>query len=211
MRFPSDRDGVLLPEVAIYQTVLTLISHAASSAKSGINAIAPVVEALCVRDHHSIVVMMPMSVSAQGCPTTPLIAATSRRGPRHFSARGCPGRPPAPPASPHYKVCHTLGSFDLLISRDAFATLPHSGLHADSVPEVATFLQAALSHDKAARALYAPAASLTGPRRVQYAQHAFNTLSMPKTPTRLWPDLTGPSDRSDAMVHGHCVARMGES
>ena len=149
----TQRDARMLPKTVIYDPALTLGLPAATSAASGMNAIAHCVEALYAQEANPIVSLMAEEGIRALAASLPLVASD----PKHLEARsdalygawlagmslGAVGM------ALHHKLCHTLGGT---------WNLPHAQTHAIVLPHAARYNRDAAPEAMAriARALGAP-------------------------------------------------------
>lgn len=130
----TGRDPVVLPRSVVYDPELTTQLPAATSAASGMNAMAHAVEALYAPDVSPVIALMAEESSRCLAASLPEIVADPASLPARTAAlRGswlagaCLG---ATTMSLHHRLCHVLGGmFDL----------PHASTHAVLLPHVAAF------------------------------------------------------------------------
>jgi maleylacetate reductase len=128
------RDPRILPEVVIYDPVLTLDLPVRMSVTSGLNAMAHAVEAVYAQDRNPVSSMMAVEGVRALRDALPSIVTD----PRNLEARSralygawlCGTVLGSVGMALHHKLCHTLGgSFDL----------PHADVHAIMLPHSASF------------------------------------------------------------------------
>ena len=154
------RDARVLPKTVIYDPALTLDLPPATSAASGMNAIAHCVEALYAQDGNPITSLMAQEGIRALAAAMPLIM----QNPRDLDARsdalygawlagvtlGTAG------VALHHKLCHTLGgSFNLPHAETHAIVLPHAARYnRDAAPEAMARVARALGAQDAPGGLY---------------------------------------------------------
>jgi alcohol dehydrogenase class IV len=154
------RDARVLPKAVIYDPALTLGLPPATSAASGMNAIAHCVEALYAQDANPITSLMAEEGIRALAASMPLIV----KDPSDLEARsdalygawlagvalGATG------VALHHKLCHTLGgSFNLPHAETHSIVLPHAARYnRDAAPEAMARVARALGVSDAPRGLY---------------------------------------------------------
>ncbi len=157
----TGRDPRVLPRTVIYDPSLIVALPPATTAASGMNAVAHCVEALYAADGNPVISVMAeeaLRLLARGLPA-------AVRGPRDLDARAdtlcgawlagtCLG---AVSMALHHKLCHSLGgSFNLPHAETHSAVLPHAAAYnAPAAPAAMSRIAAALG---AAAGQSAPAA-----------------------------------------------------
>jgi maleylacetate reductase len=145
------RDARILPEIVIYDPLLTHGLPVAMSVTSGMNAMAHAIEALYARDRNPVSTLMALEGLRAYAESLPVIV----KAPKDAQARTlalygawlCGTVLGTVGMALHHKICHTLGgSFDT----------PHAETHAVMLPHTAAF------NAGAAADLLAPAAELFG-------------------------------------------------
>jgi maleylacetate reductase len=145
------RDARILPEIVIYDPLLTHGLPVAMSVTSGMNAMAHALEALYARDRNPVSTLMALEGLRAYAESLPVIV----KAPKDAQARTlalygawlCGTVLGTVGMALHHKICHTLGgSFDT----------PHAETHAVMLPHTAAF------NAEAAADLLAPAAELFG-------------------------------------------------
>jgi maleylacetate reductase len=145
------RDARILPEIVIYDPLLTHGLPVAMSVTSGMNAMAHAIEALYARDRNPVSTLMALEGLRAYAESLPAIV----KAPKDAQARTlalygawlCGTVLGTVGMALHHKICHTLGgSFDT----------PHAETHAVMLPHTAAF------NAGAAADLLAPAAELFG-------------------------------------------------
>lgn len=168
------RDPRVLPEVVIYDVDLTLDLPAATSAASGLNAIAHAVEALYARDRNPLTSLAAEEGIAALAQALPGIARDGRdreaRSRALYGAWLCGACLGAVGMALHHKLCHTLGgSFGLPHAETHAIVLPHAAAYnAPAAPEAMARVARALgAADGAARGLHDLAGRLGLPRALR--------------------------------------------
>lgn len=143
------RDARILPEIVIYDPILTHRLPVSMSVTSGLNAMAHAVEGLYARDRNPISTLMALEgLRAFSSSLPKIVAAPDDADARNEALYGtwlCGTVLGTVGMALHHKICHTLGgSFDT----------PHAETHAVMLPHTAAF------NAKAAAAELAPAAKL---------------------------------------------------
>jgi maleylacetate reductase len=145
------RDARILPEIVIYDPLLTHGLPVAMSVTSGMNAMAHALEALYAQDRNPVSTLMALEGLRAYAESLPVIV----KAPKDAQARTlalygawlCGTVLGTVGMALHHKICHTLGgSFDT----------PHAETHAVMLPHTAAF------NAEAAADLLAPAAELFG-------------------------------------------------
>jgi maleylacetate reductase len=171
------RDGIkttqrrreIVPDTVIYDVDLTMSLPAATSAMSGLNAMAHAVEALYAPDANPIISLMAEEGIAALCRALPrIVAMPSDRDARADALLGawlcgtCLG---AVSMSLHHKLCHVLGgSFDLPHAETHAIMLPHVvAFNAEGAPEAMRRIARALGTTDAALGLFGLQARLNVP------------------------------------------------
>jgi alcohol dehydrogenase class IV len=166
------RDPRVLPTVTAYDVELTLSLPPATSAASGVNAIAHAVEALYSRDANPIVSLIALDAIATLAAALPrIVADMGDRTARTDALRGaCEAGLSLNAVSMglHHRLCHILGgAFDLPHAETHAVVLPHAmAYNQPAIPDVAARIAAALGAADAASGLFdivralAPARSL---------------------------------------------------
>lgn len=136
------KDPRVLPEVVIYDPLLTLGLPVEMSVTSALNAMAHAAEGLYARDRNPITSMM----AAEGLRAMQAALPVLVRTPEDVEARGdalygawlCGTVLGAVGMALHHKICHTLGgSFDTPHAATHAIMLPHTvGFNAAAVPEL---------------------------------------------------------------------------
>ena len=147
------RSASVLPEVVIYDPLLTLNLPVPMSVASGLNAIAHAVEALYAKDRNPVTSMMAVEGIRALREALPVIVASpddeAARGDALYGSWLCGTVLGTVGMSMHHKLCHTLGgSFDM----------PHAETHAVLIPHATAFNEAAATRE------LEPAAQLFGGR-----------------------------------------------
>jgi len=128
------RDPKILPEVVIYDPLLTLELPVAMSVTSGLNAMAHAVEAVYARDRNPISTLMAI----EGVRALRDALRVIVNEPRNIAARSaalygswlCGTVLGTVGMALHHKLCHTLGgSFDLPPAETHAIVLPHSAAY----------------------------------------------------------------------------------
>ena len=133
-RKKSQRSAKVLPEAVIYDVELTLSLPPATSATSGMNAIAHAVEALYAQERNPITSLMALEALralSEGLPVVvDLPTNRAARSDALYGAWLCSVVLGSVGMALHHKICHVLGgSFDL----------PHAETHCVMLPQVASF------------------------------------------------------------------------
>jgi alcohol dehydrogenase class IV len=175
----TQRSAKILPETVIYDVDLTLGLPAATSATSGLNAIAHAVEALYAQDRNPIVDL----VAEEGVRALVAALPAIIRDPRDKAAREkalygawlcgtCLG---AVGMALHHKLCHTLGgSFDLPHAETHSVILPHAlAFNLPFAPDARERLARAIGSEDPAAGLHLLAHALGAPT-------ALRALGMPE-------------------------------
>ena len=145
------RDDRILPEIVIYDPLLTHGLPVGMSVTSGLNAMAHAVEGLYAQDNNPVSTLMALEGLKAFAASLPVIvrdkANAEARAQALYSAWLCGTVLGAVGMALHHKICHTLGgAFDM----------PHAETHAVMLPHTAAF------NAEAARQALAPAAALFG-------------------------------------------------
>jgi len=152
-------DPKMLPKTVIYDPELTLGLPAATSAASGVNAIAHCVEALYAKEANPIVSLMAEEGIRALAAALPVIV----RNPRDMEARGealygawLAGMSLNAGIALHHKLCHTLGgTWNLPHAETHSVILPHAvRYNRDAAPEAMARIARALGAEDAAGGLY---------------------------------------------------------
>jgi maleylacetate reductase len=152
-------DPKMLPRTVIYDPELTLGLPAATSAASGMNAIAHCVEALYAKEANPIVSLMAEEGIRALAASLPLIV----RNPGDLEARGAAlygawlaGMALNTGIALHHKLCHTLGgTWNLPHAETHSIILPHAvRYNRDAAPEAMTRIARAIGAKDAALGLY---------------------------------------------------------
>jgi maleylacetate reductase len=152
-------DPKMLPKTVIYDPELTLGLPAATSAASGMNAIAHCVEALYAKEANPIVSLM----AAEGIRALAAALPVIVRNPRDMEARGealygawLAGMSLNAGIALHHKLCHTLGgTWNLPHAETHSIILPHAvRYNRDAAPEAMARIARALGAEDAAGGLY---------------------------------------------------------
>jgi alcohol dehydrogenase class IV len=152
-------DPKMLPKTVIYDPELTLGLPAATSAASGMNAIAHCVEALYAKEANPIVSLMAEEGIRALAAALPVIV----RNPRDMEARGealygawLAGMSLNAGIALHHKLCHTLGgTWNLPHAETHSIILPHAvRYNRDAAPEAMVRIARALGTEDAAGGLY---------------------------------------------------------
>jgi maleylacetate reductase len=153
------RDARILPELVVYDPVLTLSLPPALSATSGMNAIAHAVEALYARDRNPIVSLMSEEgIRALASALPAIVRDPADREARERALYGawlCGVALGTVGMALHHKLCHVLGgSFDLPHAETHTVVLPHAvAYNAAAAPEAMAAVERALGHRPAAEGL----------------------------------------------------------
>jgi maleylacetate reductase len=154
------RDPKVLPRTVIYDPALTLGLPVATSAASGMNAIAHAVEALYAPDTNPVICLMAEeSIRALASALPRVVKAPSdleARGDALYGAWLAGTVLGAVAMSLHHKLCHVLGgSFNLPHAETHSIVLPHAARYnAAAAPEAMNRVARALGAEDAARGLY---------------------------------------------------------
>jgi maleylacetate reductase len=145
------RDARILPEIVIYDPLLTHGLPVAMSVTSGMNAMAHALEALYARDRNPVSTLMALEGLRAYAESLPVIVKSPKDAQARtlalYGAWLCGTVLGTVGMALHHKICHTLGgSFDT----------PHAETHAVMLPHTAAF------NAEAAADLLAPAAELFG-------------------------------------------------
>jgi maleylacetate reductase len=145
------RDARILPEVVIYDAMLTTSLPVGMSVMSGLNAMAHAVEALYAQDRNPISTLMAIEGLKAFRTSLPTIIETPEditvRGDALYGAWLCGTVLGAVGMALHHKICHTLGgTFDT----------PHAETHAIMLPYTAAYNAVAVP------GLLAPVAEIFG-------------------------------------------------
>lgn len=145
------KDAKILPEVVIYDAVLTTGLPVGLSVTSGLNAMAHALEALYAQDRNPISTLMAVEGLRAFRSALPALVAVpgdvAVRGDALYGAWLCGTVLGAVGMALHHKICHTLGG--------AFDT-PHAETHAIMLPHAAAFNSVAVP------GLLAPVAEMFG-------------------------------------------------
>lgn len=136
------RDGSILPEVVIYDPLLTLGLPVGMSVTSGLNAMAHSVEALYAKDKNPVTSLMAVEGIRALRDALPVIVKTpedeAARGEALYGSWLCGSVLGTVGMSLHHKLCHTLGgSFDT----------PHAETHAILIPHTTAYNEAVAKAD----------------------------------------------------------------
>lgn len=145
------RTASVLPEVVIYDPLLTLGLPVAMSVTSGLNAMAHSIEGLYAKDRNPVTSLMAVEGIRALRDALPVIAQTPQdqdaRSDALYGAWLCGTVLGTVGMSLHHKLCHTLGgSFNM----------PHAETHSILIPHTAAY------NAQAAKAELQPAANLFG-------------------------------------------------
>jgi len=152
-------DARMLPKTVLYDPELTLGLPAATSAASGMNAIAHCVEALYAKEANPIVSLMAEEGIRALATSLPVIV----RSPRDLEARSealygawLAGMSLNTGIALHHKLCHTLGgTWNLPHAETHAIVLPHAvRYNRDAAPEAMARIARALGVEDAAGGLY---------------------------------------------------------
>lgn len=155
----TGRDPVVLPRTVIYDPELTVDLPRATSAASGINALAHSVEALYAPDLTPVVALMAEESARSLASALPAVVDDPTNiDARSLALRGswlagaCLG---ATTMALHHKLCHVLGGmFELPHAETHTVVLPHvAAFNLRAAPGAADALKRALCTDDPARAL----------------------------------------------------------
>ena len=156
----TQRDSRMLPRTVIYDPELTLALPAATSAASGMNAIAHSVEALYAHDANPVSVMLAeegIRVLAAALPR--VVAAPSDLAARSEALLGawlCGAAFATTSLGLHHKLCHVLGgTFNLPHAETHSIVLPHAiRYNHDAAPDAMRRIARGLGTDDAATGIY---------------------------------------------------------
>jgi maleylacetate reductase len=154
------RDPRVLPRTVIYDAALTLGLPAATSAASGLNAIAHAVEALYAPDTNPVVCLMAEESIRALATALPRVVKDPQgieaRSEALYGAWLAGTVLAAVSMSLHHKLCHVLGgSFNLPHAETHAIVLPHAARYnAAAAPEAMARVARALGTDDAARGLH---------------------------------------------------------
>jgi alcohol dehydrogenase class IV len=156
----TQRDARVLPKTVIYDPELTLGLPAATSAASGMNAIAHCVEATYAADANPVISLMAEEGIRALAAALPVLA----REPRNLEARGdalygawlAGAALGAVGMALHHKLCHTLGgTWNLPHAETHAIVLPHAARYnRDAAPEAMARIARALGARDAPTGLY---------------------------------------------------------
>ena len=155
----TGRDAKVLPRVVIYDPELTLELSPATSAASGMNAMAHCAEALYAHDGNPIVSLMAEEGMRALASALPEIISD----PRNLKARsaalygawlaGCTISTTS--VALHHKLCHVLGGFGLPHAETHAVVLPHAlGYNRDAAPGAMRRIARALGAQDAPAAVW---------------------------------------------------------
>jgi maleylacetate reductase len=156
----TGRDARVLPKTVIYDPELTLGLPPATSAASGMNAIAHCVEALYAHDGNPIVSLMAEEGIRALVAALPVLVRDTRnleaRSEALYGAWLAGAVLGQASVGLHHKLCHTLGgSFNLPHAETHSILLPHSARYnRDAAPEAMARAARALGASDAPGALY---------------------------------------------------------
>ena len=167
----TGRDPKVLPRTVIYDPQLTLGLPPATSAASGMNAMAHCVEALYAHDGNPIVSLMAEEGIRALASALPKIASN----PKDLTARtdalygawlaGCTISTTS--VALHHKLCHVLGGFGLPHAETHAILLPHAvRYNHDATPEAMARIRKAIGLGDAATSIYDLEAKLGIPMRL---------------------------------------------
>ena len=154
------RDARVLPKTVIYDPELTLGLPPATSAASGMNAIAHCVEALYAQDGNPITSLMAEEGIRALAASLPLVVKNpsdlEARSDALYGAWLAGAALGATGVALHHKLCHTLGgSFNLPHAETHSIVLPHAARYnRDAAPEAMARVARALGASDAPTALY---------------------------------------------------------
>ncbi len=163
------RDPKVLPRTVIYDPELTVALPRATSATSGMNAIAHAVEALYAANANPITSIMAEQSIAALSQSLPRIVADPQnigaRGDALYGAWLAGVALGAVGMALHHKLCHTLGgAFNLSHAEVHTVILPHAAAYnAAAVPEAMARIAAALGTSDAPQGLFDLARRLGAP------------------------------------------------
>ncbi|OLL28567.1 maleylacetate reductase [Burkholderia sp. SRS-W-2-2016] len=166
------RDRKILPEVVIYDPLLTLGLPVAISVTSGLNAIAHAVEGVYARDRNPVTSLMAVEgVRALRDALRTIVARPDDLAARADALYGswlCGSVLGTVGMSLHHKLCHTLGgSFELPHAETHAIVLPHSAAYNAPVAREQLQPLADLFGDTIGAGLYDFAGSLSAPRALK--------------------------------------------
>jgi len=145
----TGRDPKVLPKTVIYDPDLTLGLSAATSAASGMNAIAHCAEALYAHDGNPIVSLMAEEGIRALAAALPKVVADGRdieaRSEALYGAWLAGATIGTTSIALHHKLCHVLGGFGLPHAETHSIVLPHAlRYNADAAPEAMSRISRAL-------------------------------------------------------------------
>jgi alcohol dehydrogenase class IV len=156
----TQRDPRMLPKTVIYDPGLTLGLPPATSAASGMNAIAHCVEALYAKEANPIISIMAEEGIRALAASLPIIASNPRdaeaRGEALYGAWLAGVALGAVGMALHHKLCHTLGgTWNLPHAETHAIVLPHAARYnRDAAPEAMARVARALGAQDAPTGLY---------------------------------------------------------
>ncbi len=156
----TQRDAKVLPKTVIYDPELTLGLPPATSAASGMNAIAHCVEAMYAQDANPIVSLMAEEGIRALATALPVVvkepANLDARSDALYGAWLAGVSLGAVGMALHHKLCHTLGgTWNLLHAETHSIVLPHSARYnRDAAPEAMARIARALGAKDAPTGLY---------------------------------------------------------
>jgi len=170
-RKQTGRDPRVLPKTVIYDPQLTLELPPATSAASGMNAIAHCVEALYAHDGNPIISLMAEEGIRALSRSLPAVAANpadvASRSEALYGAwlAGCTISTTS--VALHHKLCHVLGGFGLPHAETHSIVLPHAmRYNHDAAAEAMARIQKAIQAKDAAAGIYDLAKRLGLPMRL---------------------------------------------
>ncbi len=172
-RKTTQRTMKVLPEVVIYDVELTLTLPPATSARSGMNAIAHAVEALYAKDANPFISALAERGIGLLARSLPAIVQNpedkSARADALYGAWLCGVCLGSVGMALHHKLCHTLGgSFDLPHAETHSVLLPYTAAYnAPATPDAMKRVANALSAEDAVQALFALERGLGTPRTLR--------------------------------------------
>jgi maleylacetate reductase len=155
----TGRDPRVLPKTVIYDPELTLGLPAATSAASGMNAIAHCVEALYAHDGNPIVSLMAEEGIRALAPALPKIVFNGKdldaRAQALYGSWLAGTTIAATSVALHHKLCHVLGGFGLPHAETHSIVLPHAvRYNYEAAREAMERIERALGGGDAPQALY---------------------------------------------------------
>jgi len=167
----TGRDPKVLPKTVIYDPELTLGLPAATSAASGMNAIAHCAEALYAHDGNPIISLMAEEGIRALAASLPRVLANGKeveaRSEALYGAWLAGASIGTTSVALHHKLCHVLGGFGLPHAETHSIVLPHAlRFNAEAAPEAMRRISTSINHPDPAVGIWEIAKKLGLPMRL---------------------------------------------